>query len=114
LHFWAVARYDLKLSADEFFDLTPRQFDALVKRRRSSLEASEFMTAQLISALYNTGFKTPEKPTSPLDFMPSQWAKKRNKPKAAAESGAAVRMGKRKRKDLALNLSNVLMQMVKR
>ncbi len=52
------------------------------------------MLAQIVAGLYNTGFKTPEKPVSPLEFMPSQQAKraiqKANKPRR-------IRMTKKRR-----------------
>jgi len=32
--------------------------------------------AQIVSWIANTGFRSTEKPTTPLDHMPSQWRKK--------------------------------------
>jgi hypothetical protein len=71
-----VARYDLRLSDEEFYALTPRQFDALCKRHRMASEMTEFFFAQVSSTVMNTGFRSTEKPTSPADFMPSQRNKK--------------------------------------
>jgi hypothetical protein len=75
MHFWAVALYDLRLSDDAFYSLTPRQFDALLKRKKVETVANEFLFAQLTSWVSNTGFRTATKPTSPRDFMPSEWTK---------------------------------------
>jgi hypothetical protein len=75
LHLWSCARYDLHLSDVEFYALTPRQFDALIKRHRYKAESNEFLFAQMTSWIANTGFRSTEKPTHPKDFMPSQWGK---------------------------------------
>jgi hypothetical protein len=96
----------LKLSADEFFDLTPKQLDAMLKRHKSSLESPEFMLAQIVSALYNTGFKSPEKPTSPLDFMLSQQGKKKST--KTADPTNPVRMTKKRRQALMDQLNATL------
>lgn len=77
MRFWALARYDLRLSDAEFCAITPRQLDALLKRRRVETECTELLFGQLTSWIANTGFRTAEKPTTPTDFMPSQWAKVR-------------------------------------
>jgi hypothetical protein len=75
LHLWSCARYDLHLSSEEFYALTPRQFDALIKRHRHTVESNELLLGQLTSWVANTGFRSTEKPTHPEDFMPSQWGK---------------------------------------
>lgn len=90
-----MARYDLKLSDAAFYALTPRKLDALLKRHKSSLQSTELLYAQIASAVYNTGFRATEKPTSPLDFMPSQWAKNSNKEKA--NPAPKTRMTKKRR-----------------
>jgi hypothetical protein len=72
---WATARYDLRLSDEEFWALTPRQFDALVRRHRRHVESQELLFGQLTSWVANTGFRTTAEPTTPTDFMPSRWAK---------------------------------------
>jgi hypothetical protein len=65
------------------------------------------MTAQLTSWVANTGFRTAEKPTSALDFMPSQWAK-RARAKAAAPK--RVRMTKKRRQSIFEGLRATLAQ----
>lgn len=71
-----MARHDLKLTDEEFYSLTPRQFDALCKRHRMAQELTEYFFAQVSSTVMNTGFRSTDKPTSPADFMPSQRNKK--------------------------------------
>ncbi len=90
---WSCARYDLGLGDEDFYSLTPRQFDALLRRHRNHVEANELLFAQLTSWVANTGFRSTEKPTHPRDFMPSQWAK-HPKPKRP-------RMTKKRRQDIA-------------
>jgi hypothetical protein len=75
LSLWATSRYDLRLTDAEFYALTPRQFDALTKRRTREQESQEFMFAQLTAVVMNTGFRSTDKPSKTIDFMPSQWAK---------------------------------------
>jgi hypothetical protein len=98
------------LTDEEFLDISPRQFSALIKQYKSSLEGPEFMLAQLTAAIYNTGFKSPEKQVNPVDYMPSQWAKKAKVVKA----GVAVRMTKKKRQQLSGNLNAILMEMIRK
>jgi hypothetical protein len=73
---WATARYDLHLSDAEFYALTPREFDALVKRHKRRREHDEFMLAQLTAVVMNTGFRSREEPAQTRDYMPSQWRRK--------------------------------------
>jgi len=69
------------------------------------------MAAQIAAAIYNTGFKSPEKQVSPVDFMPSQRSKN-----AKEKSGPApaVRMTKKKRRTLSRSLNAVLMQIARK
>jgi len=76
---WAIARYDLGLTSDEFYALTPRQFDALLKRKEHADTMQEFLFGQLASVTANFSMSRPKNPTTPQDFMPSQW--KSAKPK---------------------------------
>jgi hypothetical protein len=75
MQMWSCAIYDLNCSDDEFFRLTPRRFEALLKRHRHNVESNELLFGQLTSWVASTGFKSSDKPTSAKDFMPSQWAK---------------------------------------
>lgn len=72
---WAVAIYDLKLSPVQFFALTPRQFDALLKRKERETQDTEYLFAQLTAYTVNFSMCHPKEPVAPKDFMPSEWAK---------------------------------------
>ena len=77
---WSIGRYDLRLSESEFWALTPRQFDALLKRVEYHREHRELLNGVCTSALVNTSsvYKSamctdnPPGMTSPADFMPSR------------------------------------------
>ena len=92
---WSCARYDLHLSDEDFFALTPRQFDALLKRHKHKVESNELLFGQLTSWVVNTGFRALEKPTSTEDFMPSRWKKR----SAAASSTTKPKRMSRKRRE---------------
>jgi hypothetical protein len=72
---WAIAVYDLGLTADEFYDLTPRQFSLLVDAHRKHLAHREMLHAYTTSAVINFAFSAPEKPVQPADFMPNYTVK---------------------------------------
>jgi hypothetical protein len=75
-----VARYDLGINSDEFYSLTPRQLDALVKRHERATQEREFLFAQMTSCIVNFSMARPKEPASAADFMPSEWTKKRRSP----------------------------------
>lgn len=87
---WSYARIELGLGKREFLGLNWPQWKALCKRREEQREAAdamlEFMTAQLIAMVGNTGFKGWEKPRKPEEFMPSRMRKR-----AAAEQRPKTR-----------------------
>ena len=105
-----MARYDLRLSDDDFYALTPRQFDALLKRKKVETVAQEFLAAQLTSWVANTGFRTTEKPTKPQDFMPSEWGRTR----ASIHSGKPRRMTKKRRADIANSIRSMFPNLQKK
>jgi hypothetical protein len=64
---WAVGRYDLRLTDEEFWHMVPRQFDALVRRDRERQLREEFaagIICQTVASL--AGVKMPY-----TNFMPS-------------------------------------------
>jgi hypothetical protein len=103
---WSCARYDLHLSDDDFYSLTPRQFDSLLKRHRNKVIDTEFLFANLTSWVANTGFRSTEKPTEPKDFMPSEWRKQALKPSPSPNK--PVRMTAKRRRALADRLNATL------
>ena len=65
---WSIGRYDLRLSEEEFWHLVPRQFFALLERRREQIVRDEMgpaIVAWVISAVAGA------KKTTPQQFMPS-------------------------------------------
>ncbi|HTF67030.1 MAG TPA: hypothetical protein VK638_30540 [Edaphobacter sp.] len=92
MQMWATARYDLHLSDDDFYALTPRQFDALLKRYKRATESNELLFAQLTSWIANTGFRSTEKPTTTEDFMPSRWSRMKPTKKKRKRSSIAFEL----------------------
>lgn len=56
--------------------MTPRQLSALLKRHKREQERQEFLFAQVIANTVNFSMCRPKQPTTPKQFMPSQWGKK--------------------------------------
>jgi hypothetical protein len=97
LQLWSHVRIDLGLTDEEFYDLTPRQIDALSKRfrDRATERASEqeFLFAQLTTYVVNFSHWPPKEPASPKDFMPSEMRRRAmEKPK---------RMTRKRRQEVA-------------
>ena len=78
---WSLARYDLGLSTEEFYDLTSGQLDALMRRREREIEESEFMSAQIAACVVNFSMSRPEKAVSTVEFMPSHFRRKQERAK---------------------------------
>ncbi len=67
---WAVARYDLRLSLEEFEDLTPLTFQALCKRRNLKFKMDRYAAAIPASAIYNVNRASTDAPLiEPMDFV---------------------------------------------
>lgn len=75
---WAIGRQDLNLTEDEFWGLTFKEFDALLKRQAANIERQDFRAGLICAVLANIN-RDPKKSKvfTPQDFMPS-------KPKPAA------------------------------
>jgi hypothetical protein len=69
----------LKLTDDQFLDLTPRQLQLLNDRHKEQTDHEELLAGIIASTLANYSFAGVKKPLVPADFMPSQWAKKKPK-----------------------------------
>jgi hypothetical protein len=76
LDLWSRGVYDLGLTPDVLFALTPRQFHALTQRHERRIEHDEFMVAQLAACVINFSMAHPKEPVKPADLMPSQVGKK--------------------------------------
>lgn len=97
---WSFALFDLHLTNEEFYSLTPLQYDALVKRHRRKVESDEFLFAQVTSWIANTGFRTTEKPTQAKEFMPSQWGKSASLATTPKPAAKPTRMTRKRRADV--------------
>ncbi len=64
---WAVGRYDLRLTNEEFWHMVPRQFAALVRRRRDHQLRLEFGPAVICQTIHALAGKK----TLYTNFMPS-------------------------------------------
>jgi hypothetical protein len=93
------------MTEKEFYARTPKQLNALLKRQKVETVSSEFLFAQVTAALYNTGFKSPEKQVNAVDLMPSQWGKKQQ-PKAG---GPPIELSDDGRQELSSSLNGMLM-----
>jgi hypothetical protein len=66
---WAIARQDLKLSDNEWLDMTPRQFAALQKARLKEMQREELLVGKIEAAVKNYSMRAPKKWVSPHDLM---------------------------------------------
>ena len=73
LEAWATARYDLRLSDEEWLSMTPRMLHALSQHRLESMRWSELMMGVLCAHTVNHSFSAPKKPTSPRSYMLHPW-----------------------------------------
>lgn len=71
MHLWSVARYDLQLSDDAFYAMTPRQFHALLARNKEERLHRELLVGIATSSIVNHSFCSPKKPHAPKVYMPS-------------------------------------------
>jgi hypothetical protein len=64
--------YDLGLSQEDFYALTPRQFNALALRHKENYDRAELLMGISTSSIVNHSFCTPKNPYTPMQFMPSK------------------------------------------
>jgi hypothetical protein len=74
IELWAVARYDLRLSEKEFWDLSWDQLQALLKRYEQDLELQNYRTAMICATVLEPyrDRKKHKKPFTAQDFMPKK------------------------------------------
>ena len=78
------------MSSTQFWRLTPRQFAALLARKREQREYHELLVGILASTVANYSMGAPKKSRVPSDFMPSQMGKRREaKPKRISRAKVA-------------------------
>lgn len=67
---WSFALYNLRISHEVFWQLTPRQFSLISDRHREHLAHREMCHAFTTAAVVNHSFSPPEKPIPPSEWMP--------------------------------------------
>ena len=72
LQLWSIGRYDLRLTDDEWLDMTPRQFHALQQRKIEELKHREKLTGILATVTANYSMLRPDPPLTPESFMMHQ------------------------------------------
>ena len=70
----------LRLTDADFYALTPRQFDELLKRHKEEREFTELGWGLVCATVANFSMGAPKQPLQPSDFMPSQWTDKKTTP----------------------------------
>lgn len=69
LNAWAMARHDLHLSADEWLDMTPRQFHALKQRQMERWQREELLVGIIAATSANFSMCHPKRPLRADSFM---------------------------------------------
>lgn len=84
---WAVARYDLKMTEEEFLDSTPAQFFALVERRNLEKQEADYRAGVIASNIVRVFCdKNESKRYTPAFFFPSLKTEKERKAESLAQS----------------------------
>jgi hypothetical protein len=73
---WAIGRYDLQLSEEDFWRLTLKEFNMLCHRHRERRRAELFNSALICSVIANV-HRGKGKPYKPDDFMPKEKTNKK-------------------------------------
>jgi hypothetical protein len=70
LEYWSIAKYDLGLTENEFWKLTPEMFKALRKRQEVEFRKQCFVSA-IVAADYRNAHRTEssQQVWSPLDYV---------------------------------------------
>ena len=66
---WAKARYDFRLSDEEWLSMTPRMLHAIALRDLERMRQSEMMLAVLCAHTVNSSFRAPRTPTQAAAYM---------------------------------------------
>ncbi len=87
---WALGRYDLNLTEEEFWGLTVRELNALTERQAERHDWLNYRAALICSVLANTARDPKRKrtPFTPDDFMPG----KPRKEQSAQQMWATVKV----------------------
>lgn len=81
-YLWSTAREVLKLSAAEFWELTPRQYHLLLERHRDKQKHTEWLVGVLTSTVVNWSMvPAPKEPLRPRDFPFPMLQEREKKPR---------------------------------
>jgi hypothetical protein len=70
VEYYALARYDLHITMEEFWSLTPTMFKALCRRRNVGIRYNRYAAAMTASAVYNVNRGSPDAPIlTAFDFI---------------------------------------------
>lgn len=72
---WSIGRYDLRLTDEEFWGLTLREFNLLMKRHKEQRSAEMFNSALICATIANVN-RSKGRAYTPQDFMPKEKEKK--------------------------------------
>jgi hypothetical protein len=74
---WAIAKIDLALPEDEIGELTIREYEALLARKREQYNREQYYAGLVAASVYNAApfGDSDRKAMSPLDFVP-EWKQK--------------------------------------
>ena len=73
---WSIGRYDLRLSEDEFWQLSLKEFNLLMKRHKEQRSAELYNSALICATIANVN-RSKGKHFQPSDFMPKEKKKKK-------------------------------------
>lgn len=85
---WAVGRYDLRLSEDEFWSLTPAMLDALMVRLEAERDHAEYCAGLVASQVYNVNLGEDGQPVDATAYMSEKWQKAGEERRARAQAEA--------------------------
>lgn len=68
---WSFAREDLRLGTDEFWALTPREYDALVQRYKQREDLANYRAGIVAAAVYNCDERRKQRTTA-MQFFGEQ------------------------------------------
>jgi hypothetical protein len=80
LNAWAKARFDLRLTDEEWLAMTPRMLHALSLRNLDAMRQRELMLATLCAHTVNSSFHAPKSPTQPASYMLHPWPEPQQEP----------------------------------
>lgn len=78
MELWSIGRYDLRLTDDDFWGLTLKEFNLLMKRHKEQRSAEMFNSALICATIANVN-RSKGRAYTPMDFMPKEEVKPKKK-----------------------------------